>query len=361
MRAALAQCIALLIAVNSHGFLSAKSTIKPGGVSICSQRATPKGLATTMASKRQWWRFFAFLEDSGGNKYDVAVTFTQVRIVTSARVNGSRWVPASILTATAVLIDEGKRKFLSASRLDREALGLASADGKNLGLQIGDWTLSEKGSSEGSSSLNVALGDLSINVQGKAVKAPVRLLSDDDCSFAYTRLRISGALYTNGHKIALTGSGWIDHEIGLSSTSNSNIVRWSRFYIQFDDGRELNIEVFRKRDGRLSVKSIAVLVGRDGSLQSASYRDLFVDNRGGTHVVSARTGHRYPSLWELAAPGLGLDVSASPPVLDQEVADSSLSQSIYDGVVLVDSVPNPGALRGRGFVELVGYIYPIQL
>ena len=72
--------------------------------------------------------------------------------------------------------------------------------------------------------------------------------------------------------------------------------------------------------------------------------------------TSPHSGATYPQGWELRRPKAGLHLRLTPVFPDQELDTKSSTRVVYwEGRVLVEGVNNDQALKGAGYVELVGY------
>ena len=114
------------------------------------------------------------------------------------------------------------------------------------------------------------------------------------------------------------------------------------------------IERIREDDGKQSYASAGVFVDRRGRATTLDASDFTVENPLRTQWQSPHSGARYPSLWEIFVPRVGLDLAVIPPFLDQELGGDG--QPYYDGAITVERAPLPEHTDfGRGFAELTGY------
>jgi predicted secreted hydrolase len=61
---------------------------------------------------------------------------------------------------------------------------------------------------------------------------------------------------------------------------------------------------------------------------------------------------RYPARWRLSVPSAELRLEIEPRLADQELR---VGTRYWEGAVGVGGVSGGSAIRGRGYVELVGY------
>lgn len=67
---------------------------------------------------------------------------------------------------------------------------------------------------------------------------------------------------------------------------------------------------------------------------------------------SPRSGGEYPSRWRMQVDSLGLDLTVTPRLADQELPVSVL---YWEGTVGLEGTRAGQPLTGRGYVELTGY------
>jgi predicted secreted hydrolase len=86
-----------------------------------------------------------------------------------------------------------------------------------------------------------------------------------------------------------------------------------------------------------------------GTSRSLAGEDLQIDALGSW--VSPRDT-RYPSRWRVRSASLGLDLTVEPVLANQELATTP---RYWEGKVSVGGTRGVSAIRGQGYVELVGY------
>jgi predicted secreted hydrolase len=78
--------------------------------------------------------------------------------------------------------------------------------------------------------------------------------------------------------------------------------------------------------------------------------------------TSPHSGATYPQGWEIRVPKAGLELRITPAFPDQELNTKSSTRVVYwEGSSSVEGVHNGQAVRGKGYVELVGYKARINL
>ena len=276
----------------------------------------------------------------------------------------SDWRGNQLYPAHFALTDERGKAFFHYERFAREALGAGSASTTSLDVRDEGWTLT------GPSPFR-----LHASVDGKAIdfvmnseKAPAvhghRGISTkggcDTCASHYysmTRLDTRGFLTYGGARFAVEGLSWMDHEFG-SDELTAGQVGWDWFSIQLDDKRELMLYRLRQKDGSVTPESSGSLIDRDGRVTYLP-RDAFSTEATGSWT-SPHTNGVYPSGWRVRVPSAHVDLTLTPTLADQELANTVGGVSYWEGAVDVRDAAS-GALNGVGYVELTGYAGAVSL
>lgn len=338
------------------------------------------------ASPSEWWRISGHLHTPEGRRFAFAATFFRFAIAGKTDVKASRrareqsaWRTGNeFYPATFALVDEGKRRYFSATKVERGAFGFGSAAANSLDVATGQWTLraepairhAELASPETTFDLHVANGEFALDLRQTAVKPRVAfghagVIRSGSCTrcvehaFAYTRLRARGELRLGGQRFRLEGRSWLDHEYGTHELAPGD-VGWDRFAIQLDDGRDVLVRVVRRADGTPSPATSGELVARDGTLTNLGARDVGVTPVAHTIWRSPASGARYPVLWEITVPKARLDLAVVPPFSAQEIVSQQGGPAYYEGSIDVERAPPPGGDTGTGFAELTGYRRPLH-
>ena len=80
--------------------------------------------------------------------------------------------------------------------------------------------------------------------------------------------------------------------------------------LQLDDGREVMLYMFRRKDGTLAPQSAGSLIERDGRVRALPLSAFRVSAMGRWHSV--QTAADYPSGWRLQLPSARLDSCSRP-------------------------------------------------
>jgi len=323
--------------------------------------------------RQEWWYVTGNLDDGDGGRFGFELTFFRFALApppAATTVSGgaeegsapparSAWRAREIYLAHFAIADVGAKRFHYAQKLSRGALGLAGSEGPPLRVWIDDWTLGAAGAAAGDWKLAAAQEGYALELELHPLTPPVlngaaglSLKSDVPGSASYyysiPRVAVHGTLLRQGEPLAVQGLAWLDREWG-SGGLGPNQAGWDWFALQLDDGTALMFYALRDRDGSRDPHSAGTWVESSGEARGLTSAAVDIDV---TDHWSTRDGVRYPSGWRLRVPSLALDVTVHPALADQEL---KTSPRYFEGAVDVSGTREGRPLRGRGYVELVGY------
>ncbi len=311
--------------------------------------------------KTEWWYFVGHLQSQEGEAYGHQLTFFRVALRRPDPRARSAWSLHTVYFAHLAISDAVRGKFSFREKVDRGALGLSGAETGRLRVWIGDWQAEQVGEVFHLRAQDAGLGlDLALT----PTKPPAlhgeggfsrKAAGTDAASYYYsiTRLETNGQLTLNGRSFGVGGASWLDHEF-FSSAMAPGLVGWDWFALQLDDGRELMLYLLRKPDGSLDPASSGTLVDPAGATHHLKLDDFRVKATGAWK--SPHSGAVYPAGWQIAVPGIALELNLAPTLADQEVRAGAPAQvSYWEGQVQVKGRREGRPVGGRGYVELTGY------
>jgi predicted secreted hydrolase len=327
--------------------------------------------------RQEWWYVTGNLDGVGGARFGFELTFFRFALAppapagtagadTAGESSASRatsgWRTREIYLAHFAITDVAAGRFRYATKMSRGALGLAGAEGPPLRAWIDDWTLGAAGEASGDWSLAAAQEGYTLELELHPLTPPVlngaaglsrKSDAPGSASYYYSipRIAVQGRLVRAGKPLEVHGLAWLDREWG-SGGLGATEAGWDWFALQLEDGSALMFYALRDRDGSRDPHSAGTWVessGEERALASAAV-DIEV-----TDHWSSTDGARYPSGWRVRVPSLALDVTVHPVLADQELRTTP---RYFEGAVDVSGVRAGRPLRGRGYVELVGYATP---
>jgi predicted secreted hydrolase len=313
--------------------------------------------------RTEWWYYTGNLESAAGRHFGFQLTFFRTALAPSTvgdAATGSAWSTRQLYLAHFAVTDTAGRRFHAWSRLERAALGLAGARPRPFRVWLDDWSAESDASDGVPVRLRAAEGSIAIDLT-LASDRPIVLPGDrglsqkgpepGNASYYYSRTRMTarGTVRAGADAVPVVGLAWMDREWSTSALG-PDLVGWDWIALQLDDGRDVMVYRLRRRDGGTDPRSAGALVSAAGATRALAPAEVTLDALD--HWTSPRSRVRYPSRWRLAVPGAGLDLAITPRLADQELI---VGTRYWEGAVRVEGTAGGRPIRGRGYVELVGY------
>jgi predicted secreted hydrolase len=312
----------------------------------------------------EWWYFTGQLSDAHGRRFGFQWTLfrrAQQPPSASQTKRASAWATDQLYLAHFAITDAAGNRFHAFERAQRGALGLAGVDIAPFRAYLEDWQATSKGDNPfplrlQASDQGVAL-DLEIGPSPKGFVAQgegglsrkSELPGGASHYYSAPRLPARGQLTLDGTAYQVAGTAWLDREWSTSVLAPGQIG-WDWFSLELEDGRDLMLFQLRRQDGKSDPYSSGTLIATDGKTTHLNVDDFQLEPQGTWQ--SPRSQARYPASWRLQIPNQGLDLEITPLIPDQEL---DLSFRYWEGAVDVTGTQKGRALKGRGYMEMVGY------
>jgi predicted secreted hydrolase len=308
----------------------------------------------------EWWYVTGWLQEADGAPLGFQVTFFRVTPQLPAD-NPSAFAPRQLLIAHAGLSDPRQARLLTEQRVARAGFGIAEASEADTAVWIDRWRLERRGTDYFATIPGREFGlELELRPSAPPLLNGLRGYSRkgaaaNAASYYYSEphLAVSGEVRRAGHRGAVTGEAWLDHEWS-SDYLEPGAVGWDWIGIDLEHGAALMAFRIRGRDGDTRWAG-GTLRTPDGRVQSLGPED--VSFTPGRVWHSPRTGIDYPVTWSVRAGERRLTLE---PLMDDQESDARLSTgAIYwEGAVRAFEGSTP---VGRGYLELTGYGDPLEL
>lgn len=292
----------------------------------------------------EWWYYTGNLATSGGRHFGFELTFFRVGVDRSAQP-ASVWDVRDVWMAHLALSDLDGGHFLYTERLNRSGAGIAGADLKQALVWNGNWRA--KWSNDFKSQTLTAVDDkFSFRLLLRTEKPPVihgrngisqKSEGKGHAShyISFTRLITSGTLVFDGKNFAVNGLSWMDHEFFTEQLAPEQ-SGWDWFSLQFDDETELMLFRLRREDGSADNFSAGTYVDRQGRTTALTHSDF--------SAIPGKQWKQYPVEWKLRVPSLGIDVSITTRLTNQELTGTV---SYWEGAIEIS-----GTRKGLGYLEM---------
>ena len=313
--------------------------------------------------RTEWWYFTGHLRADAGGEFGFQLTFFRSALTPapSATPDGSAWRPRDIWMAHLAIGDFGGGVFRPYERFARGALGLAGASATTLDVWLEDWRATALRPDDPASPIRLvaAEGDVALDLVLQPQRPPL-LQGDQGLSqkgsrpgsasyyYSVTRWLADGTLRLAEETLVVEGAAWMDREWS-SSALEPGQVGWDWFSLQLDDGSDLMLYVMRRADGSIDSSSSGTWLSPSGQVHRLESPEFTVLP---TATWTSRDGVEYPSAWRLEASALGLQLTVTPRLADQELRGTF---GYWEGGVRATGSRGGQRIAGRGFVELTGY------
>lgn len=321
----------------------------------------PQDFGAHPGHRTEWWYVTGWLNTPDGKPLGFQVTFFRSRTEHDP-ANPSAFAPKQLVIGHAALSDPAAAHLLHDQRSAREGFGLAWARTGDTDVKLEDWSM--RRGPDGRYRVSVRGGELAFELQ-LAPTQPVLLEGEagfsrkgprpEHASYYYSepQLKVSGTVTSKGKPVAVQGTAWLDHEWS-SQVLDTNAAGWDWTGINLDDGGALMAFQIRARDG---AKLWAHATLRDGAGRLIQYGPDQVSFTPQTYWKSPRTGATYPVATTITTGAASWQLKPLQP--DQELDSRRSTGAVYwEGAV---SVERDGRTLGRGYLELTGYVDPLNL
>jgi predicted secreted hydrolase len=324
----------------------------------------PQDFGAHPAYRTEWWYVTGWLDTPDGKPLGFQVTFFRSRTGHDTD-NPSAFAPKQLIIGHAAVSDPATGRLLHDQRSAREGFGLAWAKTGSTDLKLDDWSM--RRNADGRYQVAVRGGELAFELQ-LAPTQPVLLQGEagfsrkgpkaEHASYYYSepQLQVAGTITRKGARagkpVQVKGSAWLDHEWS-SQVLETNAAGWDWLGANLDDGGALMAFQIRGKDGG---KLWAHALLRDAAGRVTQYNPEQVAFTPQATWKSPRTGASYPVAATIATGALTWQLKPLQP--DQELDSRRSTGAVYwEGAVTVE---REGRRLGRGYLELTGYVDPLN-
>ncbi|MDP4143542.1 MAG: lipocalin family protein [Bacillota bacterium] len=173
--------------------------------------------------------------------------------------------------------------------------------------------------------------------------------------YSFPRNKVTGYIQKGDSKEYVTGEGWFDHQWGYLGDLLTK-TGWNWMGLQLEDGRELLINEFFTIKTGDTFSPMANLIEPNGEVKFTRKLSLEPSN----YWHSSITNTDYPLNWIIKISDFKMIIKVSAVFPEQEMQILGPLQAIWEGTCMAsveETKQNSDrvALKGKGFLELVGY------
>ena len=300
----------------------------------------------------EWWYFSGHLNENYG--YEFCIFKIASGAVRLGIVPFSLFRKKPFLVGHIAITDKNGKKF----HWDQKT-GLRSKQriGDKLNLSVDNLNLELKGKKfiiSGKSKIGAI--NLELEPQKKLVKhfqdGFNEYVKDQRTYYlSFTRMKTKGNITLNGKKVLVNGTSWFDHQ-KMNRPKKIKVDGWDWFSLMFDDGSELMLYCIKGRHTK-GYKG-GSFIDSKSKITNLKPDDFKIKSL--KEWRSKKTGIVYPNTWEINLPKQNLKLKVKPDVDGQELYDFFTTPVAYwEGACSVSGKKNGKSIKGKSYVELVGY------
>jgi predicted secreted hydrolase len=321
--------------------------------------------------RTEWWYVTGNLAAEDGTTFGYQFTIFRTRLVPPGSEASSPLFPAQVHLGHFAISEIDRQRHHDWERLGREGLGQAGSSEATLDAHVGDWRMWLEDSTNGSEivRLDAGEGDTRLSVTMRPRKplvihgengVHIKGENAEQASYylGWTRLDTDGEITINGHRQAVTGNSWMDHEFG-SAWLGEDEIGWDWFAIQLEDGTDAMIYRLRRRDGSANPAATGTIIEPDGTVRIITSGEYVLEETG--WWGSNESGARYPVRWKISIPSEQTSLIVAPAFEAQEMRMTRhTGATYYEGAIRVEGTWKDKPATGSGYMELVGYAKPME-
>jgi predicted secreted hydrolase len=315
----------------------------------------------------EWWYYTGNLRDAGGHEFGFELTFFREALSREERA-ASGWNAPDAYLAHLALSDISGGKFYHRERLNRAGPGVAGVNADTGKIWNGNWQIDWHGNTQNLLAVSDAFTlRLRLESQKPPVIHGIDGVSQESAGAGHashyislTRLATTGEIELGGKNFEVSGVAWMDHEFFTQQLSAEQ-TGWDWFSMQLDDNTELMLFRLRLKDGSIDSFSSGTYIDAAGKTTHLAQKDFTLQPEGEAWKSDANAAV-YPIRWRISVPSLKLDLEATTPLKQQELAGkTALSPSYWEGAIRLAGTRNEAPASGVGYLEMTGYDRPVQM
>jgi len=163
--------------------------------------------------------------------------------------------------------------------------------------------------------------------------------------YSFTDLSTKGKIIIDGKEIEVTGKSWMDHQ--WANTTYKGKDKWNWFSFNLENGTEIMCVEY---DTLMGVNILVDIIDKDGKQTQYSNAKLIPQNN---FFKSKKTKAKYPLSWKIEIPEGDIIINTKALLKNQEMIFGQINY--WEGPMKAKVKMNGKTIKGRGFMELVGY------
>jgi predicted secreted hydrolase len=304
-------------------------------------------------AKSEWWYYTGHLATPSGKPFGFQVTIFQYNV--SSASNMGYMCHAAVTDETAKSHEFTEGITLEYVKWRSEPVLLEVLDCR-IEIGPGGDHITANIPDSANPGKNLYVIDLVVKGQKRAAMhgndgiIPMALTGETSYYYSFTRMSADGTLaLPDGTVEQVSGLAWMDHQWGDFSVGS--FKGWDWWSMQFEDGWEIMLFLFRDKNGMVVEKAGTII---DPKAQATWIEGLDAfDIKALSKWTSPHTGGEYPQNWNITIPTMNWNLIMETGVADQEMVNPA--KKYWEGSVVINGRRAGMDVKGVGYVELTGY------
>jgi predicted secreted hydrolase len=304
--------------------------------------------------RTEWWYYTGNVTDDKGSRFGFELVFFRQGQQRDSVANDSVWRIDDLYLAHAALTQADGRRFFYDERLNRAGPGIAGASFEKRRVWNGNWSATWMGEEH---KLTALAPDFQFSLQLRPVKPPIvngvdgvsqKAEGRGKASYyvSFPRLAVTGSISVDSRSHSVNGTSWMDHE-WFTHQLESSQAGWDWFSVQLGNNTELMLFRLRRKDGGVDPYSAGTYVDSNGRAHHLTVNEF--------RLTPLEKWGRYPVHWRIEVPSLQIQLDCRAVVDNQELKASKGGTTYWEG-----AVDYSGSARGVGYLEMTGYVKPVE-
>lgn len=165
--------------------------------------------------------------------------------------------------------------------------------------------------------------------------------------YSFTDLSVVGSINIEGVEIEVAGKAWMDHQWANTSYKGKK-DKWTWFSFHLDNGTDIMCVEYESEI--IGTNILIDIIDKNGN--QTQYKKAKI-TEAGKFWKSSKTKAKYPLSWKIEIENGGIIIETEALLKDQEMIFGQINY--WEGPMKVSAVIKNKKVKGRGFMELVGY------
>jgi predicted secreted hydrolase len=162
--------------------------------------------------------------------------------------------------------------------------------------------------------------------------------------YSLTDMEVKGKINILGKEIEVKGYAWMDHQWANAVYRND---KWTWFSFNLENGTEIMCVEYETPKGTDILINLIDKNGKQSQYKKAKIKSL------GKIWKSKKTKAKYPLSWKIEIPEAKIEIKTISLLKEQEMIFGAINY--WEGPMRVLAKINGKKIKGKGFMELVGY------